>query len=438
MAAPRFPRNRSRISTAGMTRRDVVKSMLFTGGALVFAGFGRPDRAVAQGKTRLTQWYHQYGEAGTEDAVKRYASEYTTENPDIEIEINWQLGDYEQALGAALLTDKGPDVFEQSTISIDQVEQGQLAPLDDLYTDELRKDFNETSLKSATVDGKIYWVKMVDDTGAIYYRKSLLEDKGVDPPKTLDEVIAAAKELTSGRQKGLFLGNDGGLAALAGPIIWSAGGNFLNDDLTAPDFDSDRTRAAMEKFRELMQSDALLTGAPTDWWDPSAFTQGLCAMQWGGLWAMPQITKEVGDDFDVLPWPPSDNESKPSTFWGGWGECVNGKSQNLDAAKAFVKWLWIDNTKDQEDWNLSYGFHVPPRTSAAEAAKALQEGPAKEVAGFLHDYGVPTPPMWTAPMATAYNDALTHVVRDGADPTTELAKAVEAVNKELERINGGG
>lgn len=427
---------RSRISTVGMTRRDVVKSMLFTGGAVAFAGFGRTTQAVAQDSTRLVQWYHQYGEAGTEDAVRRYAAAYTEENPDVEIEVVWQLGDYVAAINAALLTDDGPDVFEQGVPTLDQVRQEQVASLDDLFTEEVRADFNPTNLEGATIEGSIYSVKMVDDTGCIYYKKSLLEEAGIEPPTTLDALIAAATALDTGRQKGLFVGNDGGLSALGGPIIWSAGGNFLNENSTAPAFNTERTQASMLKFRELMESDALLTGSPTDYWDPSAFIQNLTAMQWTGLWAMPQITSEVGDDFGVLPWPSSDEEGTPSTFWGGWGECVNGKSQNIDAAKAFVKWLWIDNTEFQQDWNLSYGFHVPPRISAAESAEQLQEGPAAEVVTFLNDYGVVTPPLWTGAMGTAYGDAVTNIVRNGADPAAELTAAEETVVAELERLTG--
>ncbi len=436
MSDPHTRRGRSRISTIGLTRRDTVKSMLFVGGALVFSGFGKPTRAVAQDNVRLVQWYHQYGEAGTEDAVRRYAAAYTEENPNVEIEVNWQLGDYGPALNAALLTDEAPDVFEQNVVTLDQVREGQVAPLDDLFTEEVKADFNPTNLRGATIDGSIYSVKMVDDTGCIYYRKSILEDAGIEPPTTLDALIEAAQALDSGRQKGLFVGNDNGLGALGGPIIWSAGGDFLNEDLDAPAFNTERTRASMLKLKELVDSGALLTGSPTDYWDPSAFTQSLTAMQWTGLWAMPQILNDVGDDFGVLPWPPSDEEGSPSTFWGGWGECVNGNGANVDAAKDFVKWLWIDNTEYQQDWNLSYGFHVPPRTSAAESAEALQEGPAAEVVTFLNDYGVVTPPLWTPAMGTAYGDALARIVRDGADPEQELAAAEETVVAELERLTG--
>ncbi|MGI8476701.1 MAG: hypothetical protein ACR2OO_10060, partial [Thermomicrobiales bacterium] len=64
-----------------ISRRDVVKSMLVAGGAVVFAGIGRAPGVAAQDKIRLSQWYHQYGEDGTQEATKRYAAQYTTENP---------------------------------------------------------------------------------------------------------------------------------------------------------------------------------------------------------------------------------------------------------------------------------------------------------------------------------------------------------------------
>lgn len=438
MSFPHTRRGRSRISTVGMTRRDTVKSMLFAGGALVFSGFGRPTQAVAQDKTRLVQWYHQYGEAGTEDAVRRYAAAYTEENPDVEIEVNWQLGDYGAALSAALLTDEGPDVFEQGVPTLDQVRQGQVTPLDDLYTEDVKSDFNPTNLKGATIDGSIYSVKMVDDCGTFYYRKSSFEDAGLEPPTTLDGLIEAAAALTSGRQKGLYLGQDGGISAAAGPVVWSAGAEYLNEDNTAPAFNTEAVQASITKFRDLFNSDSLLQGATTDWWDPSSFTQSLCHMQWGGLWAMPQINAEVGDDYGVFPWPASSEDGVPSTFWGGWGECVNGKSQNIDAAKAFVKWLWIDNTEFQTDWNLSYGFHVPPRQSVAEAAEPLKEGNAAEVVSFLNDYGHPGRPLWTGAMGTAYTDALTRILRDGEDAASELAAAEQTVQEELDRLLGEG
>ena len=417
-----------------MDRRSLIKTVVVAGGAVVFSGYGTPTRATAQDKIRLTQWYHQYGEEGTQQAAQRYAEEYTKVNPNVEVEMVWQPGDYEGAeLPAALLTDEGPDVYEGHP-TVAMVKAGQIEPLDDLFTEEVKQDFHPNNLAVNTIDGKIYAVKMIDDMGLLYYRKSLLEEKGVTPPTNMDELIAASKALDTGRVKGLFLGNDGGISALLTIAPWSAGADFLVDNKIV--FNDPKTVAAYQKVKELNDSGSLLIGSPTDWWDPSAFNQGLSAMQWTGLWAMPGITEALGDDFGVTAWPALNAEGAPATFWGGWSEMVNPKSQYVAEAKAFVKWLWIENTAAQQDWSLSYGFHVPPRISAAAAAEPLKTGPASEAVKFLSDHGKILPPTWTAAMGTALTTALSNIVKNGADPATEVQTAAAACEAELAQVLG--
>jgi len=420
---------------AGFTRRDLVKSMLVAGGAVVFAGYGRAGGVAAQGKVKLSQWYHQYGEDGTQAAAQRYAQQYTTENPNVEVEMVWVPGDYAgAALPAALLTDQGPDVYELQP-SVAMVKAGQVEPLDDLITADVKADFNPSDLNVNTINGKLYAIKMIDDMGLLYYRKSMLAAKSVKPPTTMDEVIAAAKALDDGRVKGLFIGNDGGIAALNTIAPWSAGVDFLDPATSKITFNDPRTVLAYQKLKELNDSGALLVGAPTDWWDPSALTQGLAAMQWTGLWAMPGIVKALGDDFGVVPWPALDASGKPATFWGGWSECVNpkGENKNVAEAKKFVQWLWIQKTDLQQDWALSYGFHVPPRKSAAAAAQPLKSGPAAEAVKILAENGKILPPQWTAAMTTILNDSIASIVKNGADATAAVAGAAQKCQAELDK-----
>lgn len=420
---------------APFTRRDVVKSILVAGGTVVWAGYGRAGGAVAQGNIKLSQWYHQYGEEGTQQAAQRYAQEYTKENPNVEVEMVWVPGDYEgDKLPAALLTDSGPDVYEDHP-SVAMVKAGQVEPLDDLITPDVKSDFNPKNLDVNTIDGKLYGIKMIDDMGLLYYKKSALQDKGINPPQTVDDVIAAAKALNSGRVKGLFLGNDGGIAAMNTILPWSAKSDFLDPKTKEITFNNDRTVLAYQKLKELNDSGALLVGAPTDWWDPSALTQGLAAMQWTGLWAMPGITKALGDDFGVLPWPALDANGSPATFWAGWSECVNPKGEHKQVAEAkkFVKWLWIDKTDFQKDWALAYGFHVPPRNSAAASAEPLKSGVAAEAVDILSKYGKILPPQWTAAMGTILNTHIANIVKNGADATAEVAAAAQECQAELDK-----
>jgi multiple sugar transport system substrate-binding protein len=423
------------IARAGvMTRRGFVKMVTFGGGAVLAVGPAalRLREASAQDQVTIKQWYHQYGEAGTQEAVFRYAEEFTAANPTIKVEVTWIPGDYGAALSSALLTDEGPDVYETS-LNLAMVQAGQVTSLDDLYTEEVKADFHPNTLAENTVDGSIYGIKMIVDTGLLYYRKSILEAAGVAPPTTMDELIAAAKALDTGRQKGLFLGNDGGIDAHNDILPFSAGSDFLDPATGQIIFNNERTVLAYQKLKELNDSGALLVGAPTDWWDPSAFTQGLVAMQWTGLWAMPGVRAGIGDDFGVMPWPALDAEGTPATFWGGWSQMVNGKTQYPAESKKLAGWLWIENTAIQQDWALSYGFHVPPRVSAATAAEPLKSGPPAEAVQFLTDHGKIMPPQWTGAMWTILNTHLTNIVKNGADAAAEVAAAAQECQAELDK-----
>jgi len=398
------------------------------GTAALLAGCGRPGKPGK--RVTLTQWYHQYGETGTQQAVQRYADEYMKRHPDIGVEVIWVPGDYPTKLATALLTRGGPDVFE-SSLTAAMVGAGQVAPLDDLFPPDVRQDFSARDLAANSVGGKVYGVKMLDDTGILYYRPSLILAAGLRPPKTMDELIQAAKKLTSGSRKGLFVGNDGGATALINIVPWSAGSDFLVDDKIV--FNNPRTVAAYGKLRALNDSGALLIGAPNDWWDPSAFTQGLAAMQWGGLWSYPAIKKALGDDVGGMAWPALDAAGKPATFLGGWSAMVNAQGPQVKEAKKYVQWLWIANTRLQQDWCLGYGFHVPPRESVARTATALRAPVPAQAVADLAVHGYTLPPTWNAAMSTALSDAVANILKQGRPAAPEIQTAAEKCDRELRR-----
>jgi multiple sugar transport system substrate-binding protein len=423
------------VPNAGLSRRDLLKR---TGGLAALAAFtaacggntGRPstDGGGGGAKATLSQWYHQYGETGTQQAAQKYAKAYTDAN----VAVQWTPGDYASKLSSGLLSNKGPDVFE-SQLNIGMVKSNQVVALDDIMAD-VKDDFLPGDLATNTVDGKIYGVRMIIDPQVIYYRKSLLDKAGIKPPETIDDLIAAAKELTTNKVKGIFVGNDGGLA-LGSPALWASGGDRLTKD-HKPGFSGEGPTKMFGKLRELYSSKSILLGSPTDWTDPGAINQGLVAMQWIGMWAVPGMQKALGDDLGVIPFPALDASNKPAVYSGGWTQFVSAKSANVEAAKKFVKWLWIEKEDFQEDWSLNYGFHIPPRKSLAAKAAKLQSGVAADTVKLNQDYGHTDDPAWTPKMGTAFGDMLTNIIKKGADPAAEIAKAEKTVNDELSRLFG--
>ncbi|MFJ4875430.1 ABC transporter substrate-binding protein [Streptomyces sp. NPDC088745] len=420
-----------------ISRRTLLAAgtALAAGGALTACGSntGREEGGSggggdASGGPGITQWYHQYGEPGTEQAVRRYAAAYRK----TEVTVQWRPGNYDQQTAAALLTADGPDVFEVNGPTLDQIRGGQVVDLTDLF-EGVRGDFNPAVLAPKTYEGKIWSVPQVVDTQLLFYRRSLLAAAGVRPPRTLDELVDAAAALTDEKTKGLFLGNDGGAGAVGGTPLYAAGLSLVTGDGKVG-FDDPAAARALGKLRRLYADKSLLLGAPTDWSDPSAFIQGLTAMQWSGLWALPAVQKALGDDFGVLPFPKDGSGGKPSVPVGAYGAAVNARSKQQAAAKAYVKWLWIEQAQHQTDFALSYGFHIPARVSLARKADKLKQGAAADAVRYATENAYAQPLLWTPASATAYQDALSRIVKDGANPETELRKVIRTANAELQRV----
>ncbi|NJQ00379.1 ABC transporter substrate-binding protein [Streptomyces zingiberis] len=417
------------ISDSTWDRRGVLRAAggLAALGALSACG-SNTGRGGGGSGTSIKQMYHAYGEPGTQQAARKFAKAY----PKADVSVQWIPGEFEKKLFTALLSSDAPDVFEFHP-QIHLAHEKQIVPLDDILKD-VKDDFNQADLASHTIDGKIYGVRMIDDPQFLFYRKSMLKKAGLKPPETLDELIDAAEKLTTGKVKGLYLGQT--LQALQSPLVWSTGADLLTPKHEIG-YHTDEVVAALRKMRRLYAGNALLKGAPTDFWDPASFTQGLCAMQWCGMWAMPQILQAHGDDVGIMPWPSSGGPGgRPVVYNGGWSAFVSSKAKDVDAAKEFVKWLWIDQKEYQREWALDYGFHIPPRKSVAADADKLKSGLAAEGVKLFEEDGLFDDPAWTQSMITTLTDVMANAVRGDADPDAELDKADRKINRELRRIFG--
>ncbi|MBW3086961.1 hypothetical protein KEM60_03190 [Austwickia sp. TVS 96-490-7B] len=390
---------------------------------------GAPARTASATGPNLSQWYHQYGEAGTLDAVRRYAADFK----DAQISITWKPGDYDNAVAAALQTDSAPDVFEYANgPTADMIVAGQVADLTDLIG-PARTDLDPALLKRFTFQGKIWAIPQVIDLQVLVYRRSMLDKAEVLPPRTMDELVAAVDKLGTDKVKGLFLGNDGGAGLMGAPMLRSCGADLLTPDGKIA-FDRPAAVSALAVLHRWYADRKVLLGAPNDWFSPDAFTQGLTAMQFTGMWTLPQISKDIGDDFGVLPWPAMPG-GKAHVPVGAYGACLRAKGAHLDVAKKYAAWLWLDSVDRQVEFATAYGLHVPARAAAVDKAERLRDGPAGEAVRLLRQYGVPQDHiLWTPACQSAFHDMMVRVVNKGADPAAELAALKGPVAAELRRF----
>ncbi|MDO5677641.1 MAG: extracellular solute-binding protein [Propionibacteriaceae bacterium] len=396
------------------------------------AGSTETTAAPAPADVTLSQWYHEYGEAGVKEAVERYAAEY----PDAKVEVKWTPGDYGQILAAQLLTADVPDVFEvEQGGSLDMIRSGQLEPLNDII-DPVKDQFNPSVIKRFTFEDKIYGIPQTIDMQLLYYRPSLLKAAGVEPPTNFEELVAAANAVKTADMGGFFAGNDGGVGVLGTMFIWASGHEQLNEERTEATFLTDDFYNALIAYRDFYASGGVLQAASGEWYAPDAFVNEEAAFQWGGLWSLPQIKEAFGDDVGVLPFPAIGPKGRPAVPFGAFGSCVAAKGKNVDAAKAFVKWLWIDQEDKQVDFSDAYGTHVPAKPALVPQATKLAEGAGADAAKYVAENGFTNDIMWSGALGEAFGAAVSNVIKNGADPKAEFSGFAELAAAELAKLKG--
>lgn len=416
------------ISTRG---RAAVAVVAAASALVALVGCSGGGGATSGGKPALTQFYHQYGEDGVEAAVKQWAAD----DKDAAIDVQWVTGDYNQKITALLLAGKGIDIYENNAIDVQSARQGKYADMTDIIAPIVDK-LSPISLKPVTIDGKYYGVPMITDAQVFLYRKSMFTEAGITaPPTTWDQFVEDVKKTTTDSHKGLFIGNDGGAGVVGTMAPVAAGTNLLNDDNTKITFDSDGLAQALTDIQGLYKNGNLLTGAATDWWDPTSFIAGDAAITWQGLWAVPKITEALGDDVGVFAMPAIGSTGTGAVAVSQWNMQVAASSSDVDAAKAVVTAQWIDDTAWQQKFSVGFGFHIPPISATAASTEKLQSGLPKDIVDLTTKYGYSAGPFWTPAMATALTDAASHVILDGADATSELATAQSTAQGLLDALN---
>ena len=312
---------------------------------------------------------------------------------------------------------------------------GQVLPLDGILGDA-ESDFNERLIKRLTYDGHLWAVPQVIDMYFLVYRKSWLADAGIDPPATVDDLIAAAAELTTGDHSGLFLGNDGGVGPMGGMALWSAGADYLTDD-NQFGFANDDVYASFGKLNELYQSDSLLLGAPTDWSDPGAFIN--------------ELTADPAHRAVDVPGDPGVGDRRRLRHDPVAGAQLDGRR-----AVAAGRRILLDRERTHEVPRRGQGVREvavgrqhrrpvgvrprlrlphpgpqqPRRAGRAAEVRRRRQRPRGLSAVRLHQ----TPVLWTPASDQAYSDARTRMIAEGADPAEEIAKVQEVVDSELARL----
>ena len=189
-------------------------------------------------KGEITFW-HCFTQGVRMEAVQAAADSFMKDNPDVTINIetmSW--GDFNTKWKAGITTGDLPDMsIAQNTGEVaEMLNADMLAPIENVVASVGADRFSENALADMTKDGTKYGVPYYSHAQVMWYRQDLLDQAGLDVPKTWDEFLEAAAALTKDGVYGAGVSmspNDLLCTRYLNYYVRSGGGSLLNDDLTA-------------------------------------------------------------------------------------------------------------------------------------------------------------------------------------------------------------
>jgi len=224
------------------------------------------------------------------------------------------------------------------TISVDEI----------LPKDEQAK-FSQGTLNGATYQGKLGGVPWFNNGPGLYYRKDLFAAKGLQPPKTYDDLLKAATTLQTADIVGFAMQlpqNEGGIINWM-EYLWGYGGDLVDDKLNVLVDQGTAGVEGMQKIVDFVYKDKIIPEAALQ------FKLGADVMNLfrGGKAAMIRLWfSNVGDlykddstikteQWDVAPLPSKDGAKPGPGCLGDWNLGVSKFSTKQKEALEAVRIL---------------------------------------------------------------------------------------------------
>lgn len=321
------------------------KATLFAG---LVAGFSTFAFNAAQA-VEIEYW--QYVFDTRVKAMDQLIAEFQKANPGITVkQVTFPYADYQTRVIAANMAGRGPAVMQLFYGWLDKFAAGgilQPLPKDAFPHDKIEKDFFPI-VSAMKRNGEYYGLPTAVRSMALFYNKKLFTEAGLDPnnpPKTLDEMVAAAKKIVKTDAAG-NLTVLGTTADMGGQdhhwwremLVRQFGGVPYTDNDTKVAYNSEGGIKAMKFFTSL-QTELKVGKAGFMDEAQAAFRAGKAGMTIDGTFRLGAFSSIKDFEWGVTEIP-SHNGIKSnyaSYFANGIGAKVKG--EQLEASKKFLTYL---------------------------------------------------------------------------------------------------
>ena len=375
--------------------------------------------------------YWQYVFETRVNAMDQLISNFEAANPDITVkQVTFPYADYQTKVIASQAGGNGPDVLQFFYGWLDKFQQGGvLQPLDPAVfpTAEIESDFFPI-VSAIKRDGAYYGLPTAVRSLALFYNKKLLDEAGVAPPTTLDELIDVATKTTKTDgggnivSEGLtmdFAGQDHQwwrevLVRQMGGVPYDEEGNVAYDDQAGLD--------ALTFYTDLQTVHKVgLTGFMDE--GQAAFKAGLAAMTIDGTFRLGAFKPITDFEWGVVELP-ANAEGVRSNYASYFANGIGSSATDEKKAAAEKFLAYISSAEAMKVW-LDVVGELPARREAALTDANLAD---PIFAPFLKglEYAHTTTFVDEAGQRQGAIDMVNRVLLENQDPKASLDQAAAA------------
>lgn len=350
-------------------RRALVAGALTTATVAALTGCAGGDAGGSDGKTEITFSY-LWGGAEAE-ALEEIIADFNQSQDEIVVK-GVSSPDTQKQLTSMSSSNGSFDISDNFGNTVGAwASKGILAPLDDAIAAEGIDidDFIPTAMEQMTYEGETYALPIAIHSFQLLYNKTLLDEAGITPPTTMDELAAAAQALTkideSGKVTQLGLGSANDSTTLT-TLGFAFGGSWDGDGVPTPS--EPGNIEALEWYQdniiEPVGADKMATfvsgqGEYLSAQDP--FFSGKVAMIIDGEWrAASAATVAPELDWGVTAIPAASPELANSTQVTSSTLFIPANSKHKEEAATFLAYLVSE--EPMEKFSLALA-NLPARTS---------------------------------------------------------------------------
>jgi len=297
--------------------------------------------------------YWQYFFDARVAAMEQLIENFQGANPDITVKMtHFPYADYRTKVAAAIPAGEGPDVVQLFYGWLnDYVDAELIQPLPADVFPAAKIDEEFFPMVQAMKEGDQYWaLPTAVRSLALFYNERLMEEAGVEPPTTLDEMLAAAAAMTKRDGAGNItqVGMTAGMTAqdhhwFREGLVRQMGGEPYTDDYQTVNYNTEEGIKALEFYTDMFLGENPVTAVGFMDEPQAAFKAGLAGMHIDGSFRIGSLADIRGLKWGVTELPATADGVR-SNYSSYWVNAITTKAEGekYDAAVKFMEYVTSD------------------------------------------------------------------------------------------------